>query len=155
SFFEAVEFIHASLGLSRGQAQVKLRKLCAKGKVQSFKTAYDVVDACINFESPERIAPKEWREHEVDVNNEEYIWVSKDDLDHSLGKAEEKPTNERDAAIMQRLKAGQRPGKDIRWNRKVFSDRVRNDCGKAATERGFSEETITKVTRQFMRSLRL
>jgi len=160
-FSEAVKLLEQELGMSTGEAGFTLRELCVSRKVRSERERYAVVGeglgkaGLLRLSEPTPVEPREWRDRDLDLETEEDgswydVKVSRGDVRYWLAnQAEEKPENERDAAIMRRLKAGQRR------NWKVFSDAVRKDCGKTATERGFSDETIRKVARRMMRSLRL
>jgi hypothetical protein len=68
TFYEAVNEIMRHLSVSRGEAEVTLRQLCASGKLWSQKQPYSIVKGEWHGEGPpERIMPSEWRDREIDM----------------------------------------------------------------------------------------
>jgi hypothetical protein len=57
-------------------------------------------------------------------------------------KLKEKDQKLRDA-INKRLAAGDRPGRNVQWER--FCDEVRKICGAEATDRGFGDRSIKRL----------
>jgi hypothetical protein len=152
SFYIAAKEIREWLGFSPGAAQAKLRELCAGGVVRSWRQPFSMAGREPQGEGPpERIEPSAWRTNEIDLMTDAdgcsyFVDVSTVDLDAQLGPMKQHP---RDAAITKRLKAGDRPGKNILW--KVFCDRIRKDCNVSSSVRGFSNETIEDATKRLFR----
>jgi hypothetical protein len=149
-FLFAAQEIERRLGLSPGAAEAKLRELCASGVVKSWKEPYSMVGREPQGEGPpERIEPSEWKSRELDLVTDAdgcsyWVDVSKIDLDQQVRKDQE--SSLRDAEITKQLKKGRRPGKNIEW--KVFCESIRKACNVGANERGFSDETIERVTKR-------
>jgi hypothetical protein len=59
-----------------------------------------------------------------------------------------KPPPQRDAEIGRRLTAGERPS-----NRKTWCDEIRAACGTSEWNRGYSDDRISRVTNDMLRSL--
>jgi hypothetical protein len=153
NFYLAAYDIEHWLRVSGGMARRMLREACASGDVRSQKQPYYRGEG---EGPPEVVKPSEWLKDQVDLAQDEdgcKYWVDVDEKDFrywldQLSTTSDEPSP-RDAAIVKRLKAGNRPGKNIQW--KVFDEVIRNDCNKPATERGFSDETIENVTRELLR----
>jgi hypothetical protein len=150
--------IRRRLGLSIGASEKILRELCGDGTIRCVRQKFD----CENAEPDGRwrfIRPSEWRQTEMDFEHVDdvFIGVNDDDLAYWLNAQSPEPIlpkHPRDAAIIKRLKAGERPGKaGLGW--KTFRENVRKDCGAKAEDRGFSDETIDDVTRKLIGELRL
>jgi hypothetical protein len=148
-FYLAAEEIRGRLGLSRGAAEKKLRELCASGEVRSWKQPYTIVRGEPQGEGPpERIVPSEWRTVEVDLaidadGCENFVNVSKEDFEYWLTGI--KAMSQRDAAILKRLRAGERPPK-VPW--KKFCNAIRTDAGGSTNgrlARGFSDKQIRRT----------
>jgi hypothetical protein len=159
-FSLAAKLIQSRLTASLGAAEAKLREFCATGVVRSWKSPYSMVGFEPQGEGPqEMIEPSEWRHREIDLMTDKdgchyFVDVSVSDLNYQLPVENPENSTFLDAAILKLLKAGRLPGKksDDQW--KPFCDDARKMCGKKPTDRGFSDETITKATRKIMRSFR-
>ena len=154
-FYFAAQEIERRFGLSPGEAQVKLREFCASGVVRSWKQPY-LIEGCyvtrLPEEERERVLPSEWKIREVDLAPEVdgygiFVDVSKVDLERQIGRG----PNRRDAEIIRRLRERQRPGKNIGW--KAFGDSIRKACDADCVERGFSDETIERKTKELQKKV--
>jgi hypothetical protein len=94
-FHEAVNEIKHQLRVSPGEAQVKLRQLCASGKIRSQKEPYSIINGRWQDEGPpEGIEPSEWRDHEIDMMTDSdgckyFVRVSKEDFWHQFPPSKE------------------------------------------------------------------
>ena len=153
-FHFAVEAIEHRLGFSRGAAQAKLRELCASGVVRSWKQSYEIVgNQALPVGEPEQVLPTEWKSREVDLaadaggyNN--FVDVSKVDLEYQIEQRirKDQELSPRDNEIIGQLRKGQRPAENIEW--KPFCEFIRKACNSDCRERGFSDVTIRRRTRE-------
>ena len=85
-FHEAARDVERRLRMSPGEAQAKLRELCASGAVRSWKEPYSLVARQPQGEGPsKRIEPSEWRQREIDLMTDSdgckyFVSISKTDL---------------------------------------------------------------------------
>lgn len=155
SFHSAAQEIERRLSLSPGAAQTKLRELCASGVVRSWKEPYSMVGNQPQGEGPpEQIEPSEWKSREIDLATDAdgcnyFVNVNKDDFDYQVRSGQE--SSPRDAEITKQLKKGVRPGRTIQW--KIFCENIRKACNASKAERGYSDETIERVTVKLLKKL--
>ena len=151
-FYSAAGEMEQRNGMSRAQARKQVRQACADQLITSMKAPCDDGHR-LPFEFWKRIAPKEWREREVDYDEQDAegceieVMIFEPDF-RSWIEQQCAPQSDRDAVIAKRLRKGL-PGRDVSW--KVFCDGVRKDCGTSPATRGFSNETIENITRQIMK----
>jgi hypothetical protein len=67
TFYEAACDIHQRIGGSLAEAQMKLRRACGDELIRTRKAPYEDVHQ-LPFEFWTRVAPREWREREVDYD---------------------------------------------------------------------------------------
>jgi hypothetical protein len=159
SFLEASIEIEKRLGVSRAEAERRLREACAEGQVRAFKDRYhNLLDHPI-AELQTRIAPSEWRAREVDYDGRDadglamQVSINAADLRYWLAQRPQPATDSpRDVVIRKLLKAGHRPPGTIPW--KSFFDLVRDDGGgwikRDELAHGFSMKQIQRATRRLM-----
>jgi hypothetical protein len=153
NFYLAADKICERLGLSRGAARKTLQELCASREVRSQKQPYSMVGNEFQGEGPPvQILPAEWRTTEVDLTIDAdgcryLVDVSKEDFEYWLGNQTAiKALSPRDAAILKRLRAGERPPKVVPW--KKFCNDIRRDAGgltNGRPARGFSDKQIRRT----------
>jgi hypothetical protein len=173
--YSATELLREKLGVSQGAAEVKLRKACGEGMVRSMKALCDLGATkrfgapCIeSFKNWDRIAPKEWREREVDfdpqpepsqepqpkwapkgsswVHHGFEIVVSSDDLDFAFWPdAPPGPKGTRKAGLVQQAIEAVWPGgvpKDL------LNKQIEREVGDWLKQRGYppiSRDTILRT----------
>ena len=68
TFYTAARHIHQRIGGSQAEAQMKLRRACGDGLIRTMKAPYENEHTQLPFDIWTRVAPREWREREVDYD---------------------------------------------------------------------------------------
>ena len=152
-FYAAARDIENQLGVDWREARRLLRDAGGYELIRAMAAPDD--DGILPLEFWERISPIEWRQREADYAGHDadgckmVAMLKEDDFNDWLHQQVKRP--QREAVITKLLKDG-RPGKDLQW--KPFRDKVRKVCNASPDTPGFSDVTITKVTRRIMADLK-
>ena len=166
TFHTAAAEIERRLGVSGADAQARLRQARRDEKIRAMKAPYDGPDDWLDalpFEFWTPLAPSDWRSREPDFDGPDEdgcpievmlkeadfeFWLSSNDISTFQPQKLKDP---RRAAIIKRLRT-ERPGQPggVTWS--VFCESVRRDVGMKATERGYNDQTITKLTRGLIKN---
>ena len=68
TFYTAAREVHQRIGGNRAEAQMKLRRACGDGLIRTMKAPYENEHTQLPFDIWTRVAPREWREREVDYD---------------------------------------------------------------------------------------
>ena len=68
TFYEAARDIHERIGGSQAEAQKRLRCACGDELIRTMKAPYENEHTQLPFDIWTRVAPREWREREVDYD---------------------------------------------------------------------------------------
>jgi hypothetical protein len=161
TFYTAAHLLRER-GKGWAEARKLLRAACRDEDITAMRAPDDEPEP-LPFEYWTTVKARDWRDRAVDQDDDIVVMLNEDDFNRWRARSvpgqavspagrdvqcgQQSKRSRRDDVIVKLLKDG-KPGDDLDW--KSFRAKVREECGAEPTTRGYSDETITKVTRKIM-----